>query len=157
MLGQNEARSLALFFFYACLDEARAKETASRAADEYERLLKNDPEMDPVQAVVKASSKVWTLVRARMPRGRPSYANGSGWILPANADLGHWKEFQKSAPEDELLAVIWILILGFKEESVSRALKLTEGTLRHRVGRGVRKLGNQLSGTGRPFRPMRLQ
>lgn len=152
MLGDTEVRALALFFFFASLDEIRAREAASKAADEYERLAKRDPSLDPGIGVVLASQKVWEQVRTRTARGRPHYTPDSGWLLPERSDLGHWKEFQKSAPEDELLAVIWVHILGYSEVKVAAALGLTVGTLRYRVGRGLRKLGNFLSATGRPLR-----
>ena len=151
-MGDSEVRALALFFFYACLDEFRARDAASRAADEYDRLLKRDPNMDPVVGVVLASMKVWNQYRSRIARGRPRYSSDSGWLWPEKTDLGHWKEFQKSAPEDELLAIIWVHILGYTEEQVSKALGLTAGTIRYRVGRGLRKLGSFLLATGRPSR-----
>ncbi len=155
MLGDSEIRALALFFFFASLDDTRAKEAASKAADEFERLVRRNPEIERVAAVVLASSKVWNQNRGKFPRGRPQYSTDSGWLLPVEPDLGHWKEFQKTAPEDELLAVIWVHILGYKEDQVSRALGLTGGTLRYRVGRGLRKLGNVLSGSGRPLKAVK--
>ena len=151
-MGDSEVRALALFFFFASLDEYRAKETASKAADEYERLLKKDPKLDPAVGVILASFKIWNQFKSKISRGRPQFSNESGWLFPERVDLGHWKEFQKTAPEDELLAVIWVHLLGFSEEQVSKALGLTEGTLRYRVGRGLRKLGTFLAATGRPLK-----
>lgn len=154
-MGDSEVRAFALFFFFACLDEYRAKDAASKAADEYERLLRRDSSLDPAVGVVLASSKIWGQYRSRISRGRPQFSSDSGWLLPDQVDLGHWKEFQKSAPEDELLAVIWVHLLGYSEARVSQALGLTEGTLRYRVGRGLRKLGSFLSSTGRPLKAVR--
>lgn len=154
-MGDSEVRALALFFFFASLDEYRARETASKAADEYERLRKKDTSLDPAVGVILSSYKVWNQYKSRIPRGRPHYSSDSGWLFAEQADLGHWKEFQKTAPEDELLAVIWVHILGYSEEQVSKALGLTEGTLRYRVGRGLRKLGTFLAATGRPLKAVR--
>ncbi|MFN7727681.1 MAG: RNA polymerase sigma factor [Bdellovibrio sp.] len=154
-MGDSEVRALALFFFFASLDEYRAKETASKAADEYERILKKDPKIDPAVGVILASYKVWIQFKSKIPRGRPQFSNESGWLFVDKIDLGHWKEFQKTAPEDELLALIWVHILGFSEEQVSRALGLTEGTLRYRVGRGLRKLGTFLAPTGRSLKAIK--
>lgn len=155
MLNDSEVRALALFFFFACLDETRAKEAASKAADEFERMRRKDANLDSTIGVVSASSNIWDEYRARISRGRPRYSADSGWILPENVDMGHWKEFQKSAPEDELVSVIWVHILGYSEEVVARALGLTEGTLRYRVGRGLRKLGGLLARQGRPLKAVK--
>ena len=151
-MDDKEVRALALFFFFACLDEFRAKEAASKAADEFERLLRRDPLTDRSVALVLACSRVWNKNRARIHRGRPQYSSDSGWLLPEKSDLGNWKEFQKSAPEDELLSVIWVHILNYPEDKVSIALGLTAGTLRYRVGRGLRKLGSFVMAKSKPLK-----
>jgi len=151
-MTDHEVRALALFFFFASLDEFKAKEAASLAADEYEHRLKRDPQMDPAIGVIASSAKIWNRYRTKISRGRPRFTADSGWVLPPGIDLGQWKEFQKLAPEDELLAVIWVHILGYTEEHVGQALALTGGTLRYRVGKGLRKLGSFLLSTGRPMK-----
>jgi DNA-directed RNA polymerase specialized sigma24 family protein len=74
-------------------------------------------------------------------RGRPQFSLESGWRVPQTLDFAPWKEFQKKAPEEELLALVWSKALNFTDEEISQGLGLTEGTLRFRVGRALRKMG----------------
>lgn len=152
MISQSEVRSLALFFFFACLDEFRAKEMASKVSDDFEKNIKKTPSVDRELLLIRLTTNAWTAYRDKLPRGRFRFSPDSGWKLPANLDLSHWKEFQKNAPEDELVAVIWVKILGFSEHKISQAVGLTEGTIRYRLGRGLRKLGGYLHSPARNLR-----
>jgi hypothetical protein len=82
-------------------------------------------------------------------RGRPNTSVESGWLIPEGIDLGPWREFQKNASEDELLTVIWSKILKFSDLEISEGLGITQGTIRYRLGRALRKLGSMTQGVGK--------
>ena len=105
------------------------------------RLAKNSELKTPI-AIVSATKLIWEKYRGRFVRGRPNYSLDSGWLLPQEFDLGPWKEFQKSAQEDEFLCLIWSKLLKISDEDISTGLGVTVGTLRYRVGRALRKLGS---------------
>ncbi|MNT80198.1 hypothetical protein D3C72_2196280 [compost metagenome] len=73
----------------------------------------------------------------------------SGWLIPEGVDLGPWREFQKTASEDELLTVIWSKILKLSDHEISEGLGITQGTIRYRLGRALRKLGSMTQGMGK--------
>jgi len=69
--------------------------------------------------------------------------------VPEGLDLGPWREFQKSSSEDELLSVIWSKILKIDDDDISEGLGITQGTIRYRLGRALRKLGSMTQGMGK--------
>ena len=144
-MSEIDVKSLALFFFFALLDERRAIDAAAVALENCRRRLSKDPQLKSSVALVAATKSVWEKNSGRFVRGRPNYSSESGWILPQNIDMGAWKEFQKSAQEDEFLCLIWSQILKISDEDISLGLGISPGTLRYRTGRALRKLGAMAS------------
>lgn len=138
-MSDSSIRAIVLFFFYATLDERRSVLASSEAIEWVNQKIKKNPELNHNVLIVAATSKFWKKHKKHIQRGRPQGID-SGWKLPNEVDLSPWKEFQKKAEEDELLALIWCQILKLSEEDISIGLNSTEGTVRFRVGRAVRKL-----------------
>lgn len=148
-MTENDVKSIALFFYFALLDDQKAIEAASQAlALGRARKLRN-PELKNHVAIVAATKETWDKFKARVSRGRPNTTIESGWLIPEGVDLGPWREFQKSASEDELLTVIWSKILKINDDHISEGLGITQGTIRYRLGRALRKLGSMAQGVGK--------
>ena len=145
-MSENDVKAIAIFFFFALLDDGKAVEAATEAVENCRRLRSKNPAVRQGAAVVMATFQVWKKVSKRMTRGRPNYSVDSGWLLPKTVDMGAWKEFQKSAQEDEFLGLIWSFLLKLPDEDISSGLGISVGTLRYRVGRALRKLGALTSG-----------
>jgi hypothetical protein len=64
--------------------------------------------------------------------------------FPEKSNWGPWFEFRKHADREELSAVLWTKILGVSEEALAQAQSLTLGTVRFRVGRGLKHLGQYI-------------
>lgn len=140
-MTEAEIKSIALFAYFAFLDEARAVEAASRSLVLAEDKLKKDKSVTSSVAIVWATEKVWNELNGQLLRGHPTVNSDKNWILPKGFDFGPWKEFQKNATEDELLILIWSKILGFNDDEIAQGLGITEGTVRYRMARSLRKLG----------------
>jgi DNA-binding CsgD family transcriptional regulator len=140
MIGVD-SKSIALFFFFALMDEQRAMEATSKAIQNYRARMAKHPETKPAITLVASTADVWRSEGKRIVRGRQNFSFGAGWDLPSGLDLGPWKEFQKTAQEDEFLALIWSLILKISDEDIAMALNISIGTLRYRIGKALRKLG----------------
>lgn len=140
-MSEIDVKSIALFFFFALLDERRAIDAAAEAYENCRRRLVKDPQLKSSVALVAATKHIWEKNSGRFVRGRPNYSSESGWLLPNNIDMGPWKEFQKSSQEDEFLCIIWSQILKLSDEDISLGLGISTGTLRYRTGRALRKLG----------------
>jgi len=136
-----DSKSIALFFFFALMDEQRAIEATSKAIQNYRGRMAKHPEKKSAVTLVAATADVWRIEGSRVVRGRQNFAFGAGWSLPEGLDLGPWKEFQKTAQEDEFLALIWSQILKISDEDLATGLGISIGTLRYRLGKALRKLG----------------
>jgi hypothetical protein len=147
-----EVRAIALFFFFALLDEKKSIEAAGLAADQCAKLLKDKTATSTSQAVVLSTYSVWKKLRAQLYRGRPTLAQEIGWLSFQETNLGPWKEFQKVAPEDELITMIWSRLLRIPDRDIASALELPEGTVRYRVGRALKRIGSSVQ----PFSLKRL-
>ena len=148
-MTENDVKSIALFFYFALLDDQKAVEAASQALALGRARKQRNPELKNPVALVAATKTVWDKFKARVARGRPNTTIESGWLIPDGIDLGPWREFQKSASEDELLTVIWSKILKIEDDDISEGLGITQGTIRYRLGRALRKLGSMTQGVGK--------
>lgn len=145
-MAEADAKSIALFFYFALLDDNKAIEAASQALALCRDRYQKNPDLKKNVAIVAATKIVWDRYKDRIFRGRPNTSVESGWLLPQGLDLGPWLEFQKMANEDELLAVIWSKILNISDGEISEGLGITQGTIRYRLGRALRKLGGMTQG-----------
>ena len=145
-MGESEVRSIALFFFFAFLDDLRAIEGSAQAISALEIKKKKNPASASAVLIVMSTFAVWSKHHLKLNRGNPNFTNEAGWNIPTDIDLGPWREFQKLATQDELLSVIWSKILGFSETDIAQALGISEGTVRYRLGRALRKLGSMAQG-----------
>jgi hypothetical protein len=140
-MSENDIRAIALFFYFALLDERRAVELAMSSLNLCNEKKKRYPELKNSIIIVMATSKIWENNRHKIPRGLPNTSAQSAWKLPANTDLGPWREFQKNAEDDELVSVIWSRILKYSDEDIAQGLELTQGTVRYRLAKAIRLLG----------------
>lgn len=148
-MTQVDVKSIALFFYFAFLDDKKAIEASAQAlAFSRDKKSKNPNYKDAV-ILVSATKVIWDKHKSRVNRGRPNTSVESGWLVPEAVDLGPWREFQKNASEDELLTVIWSKILKIDDLDISEGLGITQGTIRYRLGRALRKLGSMIQGTGK--------
>ncbi|MFS4458755.1 hypothetical protein [Bdellovibrio sp. HCB2-146] len=149
-MTETETQSIALFFYFAFLDDQKAIEAAARALVFCRERKRKNPELKPSVALVASTKTVWNRYKARISRGRPNTSIESGWLIPEGVDLGPWREFQKTASEDELLTVIWSKILKISDNDISEGLGITSGTIRYRLGRALRKVGSMAQGVSKP-------
>ena len=77
--------------------------------------------------------------------GVSSFSADSGWLLPHGLQLEPWKEFQKSASSEELFITVVSQILKFPEQTITKVLGLSSGTIRYRLAKTARKIGTSVS------------
>lgn len=149
MTEQAQIQSVALFYFFAFLDEKVAFEATSKALvrlkntkslKEGEESLDQESE-DPAATIVHLTNRHWLKIKDSKVKNPSAVSYEGGWLVPHHVDLGVWRDFKKESDADEFLAVLWSRVLGFSDDSISRGLGVTVGTVRYRVGRGLRLLG----------------
>lgn len=148
-MTEADIKAIALFFYFSFLDDQKAIEASSQALALSRARKQKSPHLKNSVIIIAATKMIWDKYRARISRGRPNTSVESGWIVPETLDLGPWREFQKMSSEDELLSVIWSKILKISDEDISEGLGITQGTIRYRLGRALRKLGSMTQGMGR--------
>lgn len=141
-LSDSDTQKIALFFIFSFLDQKRAPDLSLQAQKLIQKKKLQNPGTDTDVLIVTSTLDIWRKEKGNSIRGRPNISTDSGYLFPDGSDLGPWKEFQKNAQEEELLATVWNMLMDISEDDISKALGLSAGTVRYRVGRALRKLGS---------------
>lgn len=151
MESQAQIAALALFYFYAFQDEKVALYATQKTWERMKALFRRPRKKfeDWSQNFVLLTADGFNRYQRQSAKHIHLSPELQKEILQIHtADLGPWKEFRKRAGKDELLALLWTQVLGLAEEDVARALRISSGTLDHRLARGLRKLGEMSLGSG---------
>ncbi|MCB0393563.1 MAG: hypothetical protein KDD25_03350 [Bdellovibrionales bacterium] len=136
-------RSILLFFYFVLMDEKQASQAAQKVVRGLRKHIKdgNFVKDDPEKLVVFVCNQVRKTYKDRKKLLWAKNSLESSWILPAGLDLGPWREFVSDENEEIVDAVVYSKILKFNENSIAHGLGVTVGTLRYRIGNGIRHLG----------------
>lgn len=140
-------RKSALFFFLLTLDEDLSERATENALLALRYRLKEQAgasafEDSNLELAIKCCLEQWQLIRSQSNHEQPQIINIKALQWPEHIDLNPWKDFQKKCSESELLSVICVHILGLPEAALARCLRVSEGTIRYRVGNALALLGN---------------
>ncbi|MBK9322182.1 MAG: sigma-70 region 4 domain-containing protein [Bdellovibrionaceae bacterium] len=138
---------IALFFFFAFMDDRKITEASILACSVFDKKKKESLKLSDEVLIVMSTFVVWSKNCLKSNEGNINFSNDGGWIIPTGIDLGPWREFQKLATQEELLVVIWSKILGLQDKHIAKGIGISEGTVRYRLARALRKLGNMVQGT----------
>jgi DNA-directed RNA polymerase specialized sigma24 family protein len=134
--------TVAKYFYFASLDEHISFTASLKALTD----LKHNDWLDRrhrsrwVQVLSKWKLKLNSL------RGKAwsEDSHEKGFSLPKDFDLQVWANFLQTGEATEVEAVLFSKILNFSEEEIAEGLGVTTGTVRYRVGRGLRHLGGYI-------------
>jgi hypothetical protein len=132
--------AVARYFFFSSLDENLSYSASLKVLAELNSHNYLDAEHRPywIRALHRWKGKL-KHVKARAWPGASREARG--FALPAGLDIAVWASFLAAADAGESEAVLLSRVLGFSDEEIAFGLDVTEGTVRYRVGRGLRHLG----------------
>ncbi len=144
MLSEAQIRSVALFYFYVLLDENQALDWTLKSLRQCLKSLGSESESDSraTSLIVHHTHLGWKKIIQNKATLSASIVHEAAFVIPPSLDLGVWKQFRKDADGEEFLAVIWSKILGFSDQEIATGLGVSLGTVRYRVGRGLRHLGS---------------
>lgn len=142
-MKEAQIRSVALFFFYAFLDKSLAMKASVEALSLYDKRLKRRETHGPTEPLLVYSTyKVWKKhSKKRNTKSKDFELSAEGWILPQGLKMEPWREFIKDIDPQLYLAVIWSQLLQVSDKDISEGLGVTEGSIRYRVGKGLKLLG----------------
>lgn len=129
--------TVAKFFFFFSLDEQLSISATQNVLAELDKRRMLGPEHRSawVRALWKWKAKL-SHIRSRSWReASPAF------LVPQNLDLNTWVSFLTVADPEEIEAVLLSRILQFTDEEIAEGMDLSVGTVRYRVGRGLRRLG----------------
>ncbi len=141
---------IAIFCFLATLDEYTTSKVAVRCSEELRRQIEKHIKKSPEKVritqedlsilFVQITSRSVSSRRRSKPEEGPSRSVNLQWSLPKGLELGPWRQFQKDCDWADVTAVIWNQVLGISPELISAGIGVTPGTIRYRVGHGLRAL-----------------
>lgn len=139
-------RKSALFFFLLTLDDQLARTATAKALTALKLRLKQRSgasahEDSDLETALQCCLEQWNSIKPLVSSEKTKLINTKSLLWPEHIDLNPWKDFKKKCSEPELIAVIGIHVLGLSEATLSRCLKVSEGTIRYRVGHGLSLLG----------------
>lgn len=131
------------FFFLTLLDEQAAFSASARALQIWRSKLSRSrhPDVEAEALLVSTLCRQWELLIKETQAGQPMVFATEDWQMPNDVELGPWLEFRREAPADEFLAVLMVKVLKLSVAGVGAGLKCSEGTVAHRLSRGLRRLG----------------
>lgn len=142
-MKEAQIRSVALFFFYAFLDKGLAMKASVEALSLYNKRLKKRETHGPTEPLLVYSTyKVWKRYsKKRNIKAKDFELSAEGWILPEGLKMEPWRDLIKNTDPQLYLAVIWSQLLQVSDKDISEGLGVTEGSIRYRVGKGLKLLG----------------
>ena len=139
----------AMFFFWAFLDDKKAIENASSAFEIYKKRIQNNNYQNV--ECISAIHKIWIKNSSGYVRSKSRINASAGWKFKKQIDFSPWSIFLKTASPDEIEVVILAQILKFNTEDIAKALQLSEGSIRYRIGKSLRKLGASIESQDNSF------
>jgi hypothetical protein len=130
---------VAKYFFFTALDERISFTASLRVLSELK--AKNWMDAGHKARWIETLSKWHPRLQNFSPRNWSDVPSDKGFVFPRHIDLSLWISFQSAGRPDEIEAVLFSKVLGFSDEEIADGLGVSPGTVRYRVGRGLRHLG----------------
>jgi DNA-binding NarL/FixJ family response regulator len=137
MMDEQIIRSVTLYFYLNLFDSRAAFSASQKVLSAYKDLASdNRSDLIPLAQKILGHSRGLKIFSPQGVTGEFS--------IPKNLNIDAWMDFHKRADSAEYESVLWSQVLGFTDEEVAEGLTVTEGTVRHRVSRGLRELGRRI-------------
>lgn len=129
-------RSVSLYFHLTIEDERRAHAASLNALSQIRRMPSKTNKALIILILHKLRAKASRLRIHHWPfkKEETSWSHGK-------LDMQVWRTFMSRAYDTEVEAVLLSRVLGFSDIDIANGLGVSEGTIRYRVGRGLRTLG----------------
>lgn len=141
------APPLIRFFLFYHLHEKTALQSAYEVLHSINKVEAEKLSPDEQQALIVHAAEDWLAKKRKAKGAAPIHVEDFRFESSRKVELGPWREFKRVAESEEFSAILWTLILEFPASRVAAGLETTEGTIKLRVSRGLKKLG-RLHGTG---------
>ena len=141
-MSPSVIETVAKYFFFTALDERLSFTASLRVLSELK--AKNWINDNHRHHWIEILTKWKPRARSFAPRSWSESPIEKGFVFPPGFDLSLWISFQSAGDPKEVEAVLLSKVLGFSDEEIARGLNVTPGTVRYRIGRGLRHLGGYI-------------
>lgn len=140
-MRQEQARDVGLFFLLGLMDEKVAMAAAGSAVAKVKATEKSTDDLVPAVQLIGICRQTWKTYRRMAPRNQPVEIPDAAWVVPSEIDIAIWARYQKDAPDEDVMTILFSLVLGFRDEDLAEGFHTSVGTIRYRLGKGIRQLG----------------
>lgn len=141
-MSEQDVKKIFLFFYYNFLNVDKATESARQITFKNKMNALKPLSFDQPEGAIALIKKCMQILQANKERMTVHTPIAKDSRLHHISDFHNdiWRDFIRTTPEDEYLALIWLHILKLDLPVVSIGLQTSEGTLRYRVSRALKKL-----------------
>lgn len=140
-MKRNQVHEIGLFFLLGFMDEKVALAAASRCIAKMKAAQESSSGSFPTVELIRICQEAWKTFRKQIPRNQPLSTPTDSWVLPSDLDISIWTRYQKDAADEDVMALLFSLVLGVSDHDLAEGLQTSVGTIRYRLGKGVRQLG----------------
>lgn len=140
-MNRDQVREVGLFFLLGFMDEKVALAAASRCVARIKVSHESSSSSFPTVELIRICRESWKTFRKQIPRNQPLSTPSDSWILPSDLDISIWTRYQKDAADEDVMALLFSLVLGVSDQDLADGFQTSVGTIRYRLGKGVRQLG----------------
>lgn len=141
-MDEKLIRSTALFFYLNLFDSRLAYSAAQKALIDWRKIGLKIGDSEAWPRFIAVTTHVLSKIHRVKPADEEE-AQGH-WQIPEGVDLELWRKFKNNCDSKDFLAVLYSRVLDLSDEEIAQGLKLTTGTVRYRVQKGLKRLGGFL-------------
>lgn len=149
-MKDEHLKKIILFYFFVTLNEQRSKELARKSWLWCQKRKAQDPKADPDTLVLLSLHSGWNSIKKEPRSGVSKYSLDTGWLFPKGLSLEPWKAFHKEASEEELYITVLSGVLKYSIDSIVHSLGISSGTIRYRLAKASRRMGQLAPNMERP-------
>jgi hypothetical protein len=138
-MGDGLLHLVAKYFYLISLDERLTYTASLKVLHEIRSNHWEEPDFRSQWVAVM--SKWRSRLAVLRPKDLRDQSEKNYFQIPAELNLPSWISFLTSSSPEDAEAVILSRVLSFSDEEIADGLKITSGTVRYRVGHGLRHLG----------------
>jgi hypothetical protein len=150
-MTEEHLRKILTFFFFATLDDQKAKALSKKCWNWCLSKKKSQPKISSDEILVLGLSHFWNILKNDTRHGVMNHTQDSGWILKPDFRIELWVSYQKNASDEEIFSILLYKVLQLSPELISKCLGLSKGTINYRTSKGVKKLGQLVLENGGVF------
>lgn len=159
-MSENHIKLMALFFYYVFLEKRITLKATQKAFKMQKKILVHKQNQATQKQLISAQKPtsmalmistclhIWQKYKKygfhKKDKNLQGFYNidSHQYGFSSSIDLGPWCDFLKEAEEHVILVVIFSHILLLSEKDIAKGMGVSVGTVRYRLGYGLRLLGS---------------